>query len=79
MLLTYLDESFTKDRYYIAGLACPEHEAIPLALALDHIVQEATSAYATDPRAELHGHALFHGKEDWTCIAPKVRARIGHL
>ena len=27
--------------------------------------------------AELHGHALFHGKEDWEPVATMPRARIG--
>lgn len=77
MLLTYLDESYTKDRFYIAALGCPDEFAIPLAAELDQVVQDAASAYAVSPTAELHGYALFNGKEDWEDLGPQVRARIG--
>jgi hypothetical protein len=77
VLLTYLDESYTKDRFYIAALGCPDEVAIPLASDLDQVVQDAATAYAVAPTAELHGHALFAGKDDWKDLAPAIRARIG--
>ena len=77
MLLTYLDESYTQDRFYIAALGCPDEVAIPLAADLDQVVQDAATAYAISPTAELHGHALFQGRDDWKDLAPAIRARIG--
>src|SRR4051794_2531542 len=77
VLLTYLDESYTKDRFYIAALGCPDEVAIPVASDLDQVVQDAATAYAVAPTAELHGHALFAGKDDWKELAPAIRARIG--
>lgn len=77
MLLAYLDESFTKHRYYICAVIAPESEVAPLSKALDAVVEKAHRAYETPARAELHGHALMHGKDDWECIAPMIRARGG--
>jgi hypothetical protein len=79
MLLAYLDESYTAAFYFIAALVCPEDVANPLTKALDDVVRKAARAYpgklTTD--AELHGHPLFHGRDDWSEMAPLVRARIG--
>lgn len=77
MLLAYLDESYTRDWYYIAGICVPERVVRPLTEALDKVVREAARDYGVSPRAELHGHALVKGSEDWTSMAPMIRARIG--
>lgn len=70
VLLTYVDESHTKERYYIAALLCPDSRAISLTRALDDVVRDA----ADD--AELHGHELFHGKGGWLHLAKDPEARI---
>lgn len=77
MLLCYLDESYTADRYYIATLAVPDDAARSLTRALDDVVRKAATEHGVDEKAELHGHALMHGKEDWALMGPKIRARIG--
>ncbi len=77
MLLAYLDESCTRERYYMAAVVVPEDQARPLALALDHVVLAAAKAYGTSERAELHGHAIMQGKDDWAALSSMVRARIG--
>jgi hypothetical protein len=35
LLLTYLDESYTKDRFYIAAVGCPDEVAIPLSAQIE--------------------------------------------
>jgi hypothetical protein len=77
VLLTYLDESYTKDRFYIAALGCPDDVAIPLASELDQVMQDAASAYGVSPTTELHGYELVNGKQAWKVLATQVRARIG--
>jgi hypothetical protein len=80
VLLAYVDESYSQgwDRYWIAALLCPEQVLGPLSEALDDVVAKAASSYSgIGTRAELHGHALLHGKDDWLPLAPMVRARIG--
>ncbi|MFE2121038.1 DUF3800 domain-containing protein [Rhodococcus aetherivorans] len=78
MLLAYVDESYDKERYWIASVVCPSECVIPLTTALDNVVATAVNAHeCLDARAELHGHALFHGKEDWEGLAKLHRARIG--
>ena len=49
---------------------------IELGSALDKVVDNAASSYGTDTNAELHGHSLFHGKDDWISLQNMHRARI---
>jgi hypothetical protein len=77
VLLAYLDESYTKDRFYIAAVIVPEAAARPLAAALDRVVADASEAYGVLREAELHGHPLMQGLGDWQPIAKQVRARGG--
>lgn len=77
MLLTYLDESYTKARYLIAALMVPDAQARSLTAALDKVVEDAAWEYPISTEAELHAHDIFAGKGDWQRLAPMVRARIG--
>lgn len=77
VLLTYLDESYSKDSYYIAGLAV-HHEAVrSLENALTEVVARATRELSVGHlRAELHGHPLFHGEGDWERAKPRQRIAV---
>ena len=78
VLLAYVDESYSTKLYWIAALVVPETELVSLTASLDDVVARAASNYtgiATD--AALHGHALFHAKDDWKALATMPRARIG--
>lgn len=78
VLLAYLDESFTKTRYYMAALIVDGDQAGALSDALDDVIWKAITDHSNlHPRAELHGHDIFAGKKDWARLAPKIRARIG--
>lgn len=78
MLLAYVDESHDAVRYWIAALVVPDAVARPLTHALDDVVAKAAASYdGIAPTTELHGHPLFHGKDDWAPLSPKPRARIG--
>jgi hypothetical protein len=78
VLLAYLDESYTKERYFIAALLVPEAEARSLIMALDEVVSEASFDYGRlRSDAELHGYDIVSGKRDWERWAPMIRARIG--
>jgi hypothetical protein len=77
VLLTYLDESYTKTRYLIAALMVPDAQARSLTAALDKVVEDAAWDYPVSTEAELHAHDIFAAKGDWKRLATKVRARIG--
>jgi len=77
VLLTYLDESYTKKRYLIAALMVPDAQARSLIAALDKVVEDAAWDYSVSTEAELHAHDIFAGKGDWQRMAQMIRARIG--
>lgn len=73
-----MDESDTKERYFIAALLVPGDAANDLSAALDGIVRRAHRGYDRVPRdAELHGYDIVAGKGDWAGLAGQARARIG--
>jgi hypothetical protein len=76
VLLAYVDESYTASRYYIAAVVIPAEQAVPLTRSLDEVVRAAVGHGAVWG-AELHGHDIFHGKQDWEGLESKPRARIG--
>lgn len=77
MLLTYLDESYTKERYLIAAVAVPDGEATSLTMALDKVVFDATCEYGRIPLdAELHARDLVAATGPWQRLADDVGARI---
>lgn len=76
MLLAYLDESYDKVEYWLTALVVPTETALQLQNSLDAVVYEAMTKYGIPYDAELHGHALVHGKDDWAPMAPMIRARI---
>ncbi|MFD4763384.1 DUF3800 domain-containing protein [Streptomyces sp. NPDC058439] len=81
VLLTYVDESYDRDHYWMVALVVAEKHLRPLHRALDAVVAKAADHYPVDRRAELHGHALVQARDDWTRMGNKghnmVRARIG--
>jgi hypothetical protein len=58
VLLTYLDESYTKKRYLIAALMVPDAQARSLTAALDKVVEDAAWDYSVSTEAELHAHDM---------------------
>ncbi|MFD4525315.1 DUF3800 domain-containing protein [Streptomyces sp. NPDC058470] len=81
MLLTYVDESYDAERYWMVALLVPEQYLRPLGRALDSVVRKASESYPVEADAELHGHALVQARDDWSRMGNKgrnmVRARIG--
>jgi hypothetical protein len=75
VLLTYVDESYTKDMYFIAGLAVHHDSVRSLENALSDVVARAAKDFGVGLRAELHGHPLFHGEGDWDGLHPRQRIR----
>lgn len=77
MLLTYVDESYSRDRYYISGVAVHHESVRSLENQVTDIVAETASVQpGVRPTSELHGHELFHGKGDWALLSPRQRLSV---
>jgi hypothetical protein len=75
VLLAYVDESYSKDWYFMAALLCDGAGAQAIGTGLDEVVQRAIDSYGVAEDAELHGYELFQGEGWWKAVPP--RARIG--
>ncbi|GIH51624.1 hypothetical protein SAMN05421833_12938 [Microbispora rosea] len=77
MLLAYVDESYTRNRYSMVALLVPDVQAISLTRALGEVVAGAAQAYEVVLPAELHGTDLLHGNRGWAPIVQMRRAAVG--
>nr|WP_246400891.1 DUF3800 domain-containing protein [Jiangella mangrovi] len=73
--MAYVDESFSRDWYYMAALLCDGAGAKAIGQALDGVVEKAIKDHGVPADAELHGYELFQGEGWWKDLPP--RARIG--
>jgi hypothetical protein len=76
--LAYLDESYTRDFYFIGAVVVDDLSAPPLQQALDEVAERARSAYLPQAPAplELHGNHMFQGTQEWDPIKNQIRALI---
>ncbi|MDQ1308211.1 MAG: hypothetical protein QG671_4045 [Actinomycetota bacterium] len=78
MRLAYIDESYTRDFYFIGAVVVDDVSGPAVHAALDAVAEKARAAYLPDVTAplELHGQPLFQGAREWEPIKKQVRALI---
>lgn len=76
MLLAFVDESDRGDFRCFAAVVASESTTKELTDSLNAIVRQASVDFGVAPTAEIHGHPLFHGKDDWKDVGPRARAGI---
>lgn len=77
MLLAYVDESYTADKFYLSALVVADGEqARAIEEGLDALLVEFRSngAAPVPANAEFHGKEIFHGQGGWSGVG--VRARV---
>lgn len=81
MLLAYIDETHAGDEdsnYYTVAVVMSPEQAKSLTEELDDLVLRTSEKFSEVPRrAELHGHELMKGSDDWAPLKRMLRARIG--
>lgn len=76
MLLAFVDESDRGDFRCFAAVVASDSTTKALTDSLNAIVRQASIDYGVSRTAEIHGHPLFHGKDDWKDVGPRARAGI---
>lgn len=77
MLLAYVDESYSKDFFFLGALVVEDgYQATAIEQGLDSLLIEFqdSGAAKVEPEVELHGKELFHGEGGWAGVP--VRSRI---
>jgi hypothetical protein len=78
MLHAYIDESYSESGFYYVGVLVVDPQAGSLIrTAFDGIARRVAKDHGVPDDAELHGHALFHGRDDWTALKGKPKVAIG--
>ncbi|WP_179872656.1 DUF3800 domain-containing protein [Microcella indica] len=74
MLFAFVDESYTRDRYYIAAFVVNESQLLDLRAANRRALEYA-AGFGVDPdSAELHGYEIMSGDKEWSPLRGKHRA-----
>jgi hypothetical protein len=78
VLLAYVDESYSTQRYYMAAVVLTGGGAQRLTKSLDEIVSRAVQDIPEmSELTELHAHEIVTGKKGWAPLRPQLRTRIG--
>jgi hypothetical protein len=75
VLLAYLDESYTDDRYYIAAVIIDESD-LGLLEAARARMDDFNAGFGIPSGTEMHAHSLMTGRDGFEPVAKMVRARI---
>lgn len=75
MLISFLDESYTQDRYYIAAFIIESKDLALLNAAVADAARYA-KGFGVPPGAELHAHEMMSGKGSWAALRGQHRSAI---
>lgn len=74
VLLAYVDESYSREYFFLAGIVVDSRSAAAVENGLDSIVREYVRSTPLSTEAELHGHELFNGHGPWSAL--QIRQQI---
>lgn len=75
--LAYLDESATRNRFFLGAVVMDGDCALALGDELDAVMDRAARDFPIVSRdSELHGHSIFHGKDAWAGLPPRARINV---
>lgn len=68
MYQLFVDESYQKGHYYVAGVLVDEKQSEVLATRLDELADGLRERNNWLAPPEFHGHALMNGLDDWKSL-----------
>ena len=76
LLLAYVDESCTTDRFYLGPVVVDGAAAARIEAGLDLILQDYRGQFGLGASTEMHGNPLFGGKDGWGAVPTRVRINV---
>lgn len=73
MLIAYIDESYTRDRYFLGAAIAEQETWDGVEDSLDRLRRFNHERHGTPRDAELHGHPLMGGQGDWAALRGQHR------
>lgn len=68
MYRLFVDESYQKNHYYVAGVLVDEKQSENLVTRLDELADGVRERNSWPAPPEFHGHALMNGLDDWESL-----------
>lgn len=68
MYRLFVDESYQKNHYYVAGVLVDEKQSETLVTRLDELADGVKERNSWPAPPEFHGHALMNGLDDWESL-----------
>lgn len=72
----FLDESYGRDHFYVAGVLVDEAQARKLESGLDGLAVRLQRRNQWEELPEFHGHSLMNGLDDWKELRPYFGVRL---
>ena len=77
VLSLFIDESYKRDHYYLAGVLVDDKQKEKLNSDLDEFANKTTkNAISGQNHLKFHGHRLMNALDDWTSLQDHIGARI---
>lgn len=77
MLIAYLDESYTRDFYFIGAAIATDEQWNKLDIMYETIRATTRAHHDIPEDAEFHGHEIMGGKGEWRALRGKHREAAG--
>lgn len=75
MLYAFVDESYTRDRYYVSAYVVPEASLAAVRAAL-RTASGYAAGFGISASAEFHGYELMSGRGEWKPVRGRPRAAV---
>lgn len=75
MRFAFVDESYSKDRYYVGAYVVRDDQLAALKHAVSR-VRDYAKGFGVGIDAELHGHEIMSGKGEWAALRGRTRAAL---
>jgi hypothetical protein len=75
VLFAFLDESYTRERYYIAAVVIAGDRLADLDAVIADVYSYATG-FGVEGAPEVHGHRIMTGQDGWGAVRSKTRAAL---
>lgn len=76
VLSLFIDESYKRDHYYLAGVLVDDKQKEKLNSDLDEFANKLQKRNQWSKPPEFHGHRLMNALDDWTSLQDHIGARI---
>jgi hypothetical protein len=76
LVLAYVDESYTTDRFYLGAVIVDGAAGKQIDASLSAIMKDYEGQFGLTAATEMHGNPMFQGKGEWANVPTRVRINM---